>query len=135
MVAFNASKLVCCAIDVITLMTWPISFEDSPNLDTVAVVLSATRTAEVAILAASLAFLAISLMLAPISSAPVATVCRFWLTCSAAEETTFACAEVSSELAVICWLVLEKLLAGSGYLHRRGSDGLDHLAQVVLHGV
>ena len=74
---------------------------------TVALVVSATLTAAVATLAASVAFLAISLMLAPISSAPVATVCRFWLTCWVALETTLACAEVSSELAVICWLVLE----------------------------
>ena len=53
------------------------------------------------------AFLAISLMLTPISSAPAATVWRFWLTWCAAFETTSACAEVSSELAVICWLVAE----------------------------
>ena len=46
----------------------------------IVVVVSATLTAPVATLAASVAFLAISLMLAPISSAPVATVWRFWLT-------------------------------------------------------
>ena len=89
-----------------TLMTCPISVEESPSLDTVALVVSATLTAAVATLAASVAFLAISLMLAPISSAPVATVWRFWLTClRRPSETTSAWAEVSSELAVICWLV------------------------------
>ena len=57
-----------------------------------------------ATLAASLAFLAISRMLAPISSAPVATVVTFLLTCSAAAEATLACAAVSSALDAICWL-------------------------------
>ena len=90
-----------------TLITNPISVLESPSFETVAVVVSATLTAEVAILAASVAFFAISLMLAPISSAPVATVCRFWLTCKVASDTTLAWAEVSSELAVICWLVVE----------------------------
>ena len=64
MVAFRASRLVCCAMEVMTLMTWPISVEESPSLDTVAVVVSATLTAPVATLAASVAFLAISLMVA-----------------------------------------------------------------------
>jgi len=44
-------------------------------------------------------------MLALISSVPVATVCRFLLTCSAPAATTLACAEVSSAFALICWLV------------------------------
>ena len=69
-----------------------------------ALVLSATLTAAVATLAASLAFLAISLMLAPISSAPVATVATFLLTCSAAAEATLAWAAVSSAFDAICWL-------------------------------
>src|SRR5271165_3498068 len=102
-VALSARRLVCCAIEVMTLITWPISLEDSPNLETVAVVVSAVLTAAVATLAASVAFLAISLMLAPISSAPVATVWRFWLTVSAAFETTSAWADVSAELALIWW--------------------------------
>jgi hypothetical protein len=34
MVAFSASRFVWCAIEVITLMTSPISMEDSPNFDT-----------------------------------------------------------------------------------------------------
>jgi hypothetical protein len=57
--------------------------------------------------AASLAFLAISLMLALISSVAVATVCKLRLTSSVAADTTLACAEVSSEFAVICWPVAE----------------------------
>src|SRR5208337_5108591 len=79
MVAFRANRLVCWAIEVMTLITWPISAEDSPSLDTVVFAVSATLTAAVATLAASVAFLAISLMLGPISSAPVATIWRFWL--------------------------------------------------------
>jgi len=80
-VAFKASRLVCCAIEVMTLSTSPIWAEDSPSLETAVVVVSATFTADVAILAASDAFLAISRMLALISSPPVATLRRFWLTC------------------------------------------------------
>src|SRR5260370_6860409 len=41
-------------------------------------------------------------MLAPISSLPAETVCRFLFTWAAAAETTLACAEVSSGLD-ICW--------------------------------
>ena len=44
-------------------------------------------------------------MLALISSVPVATVCTFLLTCSAAAETTPACVAVSSALLTICWLL------------------------------
>src|SRR6516162_8095267 len=104
MVAFKASKLVCWAMEVITLMTLPISALLSPSLATVVLVLSATLTAAVATLAASLALLAISLMLAPISSVPVDTVVTFLLTCSAAAEATLAWVAVSSALAAICWL-------------------------------
>ncbi len=32
MVAFNASRFVCCAMEVMTLMTLPISVDDSPSL-------------------------------------------------------------------------------------------------------
>src|SRR5271163_2905904 len=106
MVAFRASRFVCWAIDVMTLMTWPISAEDSPSLDTVAFAVSAALTAVLATLAASVAFLAISLMLMPISSAPVATVWRFWLTRTVAPETTLVWNEVSSALALICWLTV-----------------------------
>src|SRR5262249_28621494 len=52
-------------------------------------------------------FLAISEMLALISSVAVATVCRLRLTSSVAVETALAWAEVSSELALICWLTEE----------------------------
>ena len=48
MVAFSARRLVCSAIDVITLITFPISALDSPSLATVELVDSATETAEVA---------------------------------------------------------------------------------------
>ena len=104
MVALSASRFVCWAIEVITLMTLPISALLSPSLETVAFVFSATLTAAVATRAASWAFLAISLMLAPISSAALATVPTFRLTCSAAADTTFAWEAVSSELDAICWL-------------------------------
>ena len=73
-----------------TLMTLPISALLSPSLATVALVFSATLTADVATRAASFALLAISLMLAPISSVPVETVATFRLTCSAAADATFA---------------------------------------------
>src|SRR6516162_9427329 len=104
MVAFRASRFVCWAILVMTLMTLPISALLSPSLATVALVFSATLTAEVATRAASLALLAISLMLAPISSAAVDTVVTLLLTCSAAAEATLACVAVSSALVAICWL-------------------------------
>ena len=65
---------------------------------------SAALTAWLATRAASVAFLAISRMLAPISSTPVATVCTFLLTCSDAADTTLAWAAVSSALALICVL-------------------------------
>ena len=81
-VAFSASRLVCCAIEVMTLMTLPISALLSPSLAMVSLVVSADLTAVVATRAASAVFLAISLMLAPISSAPVATVCTLLATCS-----------------------------------------------------
>src|ERR1035441_5881202 len=47
MVALSASRLVCWAMEVMTLMTCPISVEESPSLETVAVVVSATLTAAV----------------------------------------------------------------------------------------
>src|ERR1700734_658932 len=68
MVALRASRLVCWAIEVMTLITLPISALLSPSLVIVALVVSAARTALEATLAASWAFLAISLMLALISS-------------------------------------------------------------------
>src|SRR5262249_29344893 len=96
MVAFMARRFVCWAMLVMTLMTLPISALLSPSLATMALVFSATLTPEVATLAASLALLAISLMLTPISSAPVATVLTFLLTSSAAAEATLAWVAVSS---------------------------------------
>ena len=64
-------------------------------------------TACTATLAASEAFLAISLMLALISSMPVATVCTLLLTCSDAADTTLAWAAVSSLLELICALTAD----------------------------
>jgi len=107
MVAFRANRFVCWAMDVMTFTTLPISALDSPSFATVALVRSATRTAPVATRAASLALLAISLMLALISSEPVATVAMLRLTCSAAAEATLACAAVSSALAAMCSLTVD----------------------------
>src|SRR5208337_4075631 len=45
MVAFSASRFVCCAIEVITLITWPISALLWPSLVIVRLVASAERTA------------------------------------------------------------------------------------------
>ncbi len=96
MVALRASRLVCSAMEVMTLMTSPISAELTPSLATVALVLSAAATAEAATRAASVAFWAISRMEAPISSAPVETEPTLADTCSAAALTAPAWAEVSS---------------------------------------
>ena len=61
MVALRASRLVCCAIEVITLITLPISVLDSPSFVDGVVGRSAPRlTAFLATRADSLAFLAIS---------------------------------------------------------------------------
>ena len=81
----------------------------SPSLPTVALVFSAIRTAVEATLAASQAFLAISRMLAPISSTPAATVWMFRLTSSEAVETTRAWDEVESALPDNWWLTEESL--------------------------
>ena len=54
------------------------------------------------------------LMLAPISSVPVATVATFLLTCSAAAEATLACAAVSSALDAICWLTAVSSVGRTG---------------------
>jgi hypothetical protein len=89
-------------MELMTLMTFPISLPLSPSLVTVAVVFSAIRTASVPTEAAWLAFRATSLMLAFISSTPVATVCTLRLTCSADDETEFAWTEVSSALVESC---------------------------------
>jgi hypothetical protein len=57
-----------------TFTTSPISAEEAPSFTMVAWVSSATRTAEAATSAASLAPRAIVLIATPISSAPAATV-------------------------------------------------------------
>jgi len=88
MVAFKARRFVCCAMAVIILITLPISADDAPRRDTVSSVVLASATPREATLAASWAFLAISRMLAPISSTPALMVLMFMLTCSAAAATT-----------------------------------------------
>jgi len=80
---------------VMTLMTLPISALDRPRLLIVELVPSAMRTASSATRAASLAFLAISLMLEPISSMPLDTACTLLLISSAAVATEEACTEAS----------------------------------------
>ena len=111
MVAFRASRLVCWAIEVMTLMTLPISALDSPSLATVA--LAAVR--RLYCFAGDLGRLAGVLgnlwMVELISSAPVATLFRLVVTCWVAARP-FACAEVSSALLLICWLVDSQLLRG-----------------------
>ena len=59
-VAFKASRLVCCAMEVMTLMTWPISALETPSLEMVALVVSAVLTASPETRADSVAFLAMS---------------------------------------------------------------------------
>jgi hypothetical protein len=86
MVAFSASKLVCCAIDVITSITFPISTLESPSFDTVSLADSAGSDR----LARHFAPLRLALWAtSPMdrthltSSAPEASVCRLALTCPA----------------------------------------------------
>ena len=81
-----------------------------------------------------MAFLAISRIDAPISSAPVATVCTFRDTCSAAADTTLACAAVSSAFAPHelghCGQVLRSLAER----HRVLRDPADTTAEVGEEG-
>ena len=101
--AADASDAANAAVSaLITFTTLPISAEESPSLATVAVVVAAAVTALLATSLASAALLAISRMLAPICSAPAATVCTLRDTSSAADDTTPDCAEVSSAEAEIC---------------------------------
>jgi hypothetical protein len=95
--------LVCSAIELIALMTCPISLDEAPSLATVSLVVVAICAAWAATLAASVEFWAISRMEALICSAPAATVCTLRETCSAADATTPACADVSSDPAAT-WL-------------------------------
>src|SRR3546814_15555828 len=84
MVALRASRLVCSAIEVITLMTSPIWADDSPRRLTVSVVVWATVMALSATLVAPVAELAISPIELPICSDAAATVEMFVDTKSAA---------------------------------------------------
>jgi hypothetical protein len=101
MVAFKASRLVCWAMEVITLMTLPISWLDSPSFLTVTLVELATLTALRATLADEFALAEISRMEACISSVAAATEATFFETCSLAAETTPAWTAVSSALLAI----------------------------------
>src|SRR5262245_36368921 len=112
MVALRASRLVCWAMEVMTLSTLPISALLSPSMATVAVVVLATSTPVWATLAASWALLAISRMLAPRSSTLRETFWAFLLIWSPALDTTLAWARVSSALLATCWLTaVNSLLA------------------------
>ena len=102
-VAFSASRFVCCAIEVITLITFPISALDSPRLATVPCAELATATAEVATDAASVAFFAISRMLAVISSTAVATVWMLEETCVEEPDALAARSEVRAAPSPMPW--------------------------------
>lgn len=97
--AFRASRLVCSAIWVIDFTTSPICLDETPSSPMVAEVTLAISTALPATRAACEAFWAISRIEAPICSAPAATPDTLVETWVAAEDTTPACAEVSSEAA------------------------------------
>ncbi len=75
MVAFSASRLVCSAIDVITLTTLPISTLEAPSFAMVSLASPASRIAVAATRTASAEDVAISRMLLDICSVPAATVC------------------------------------------------------------
>ena len=105
-VALRASRLVCSAIEVITFTTAPISPEERPRASIVVDVTPAISTARRATAAASCALRAISWMLVTRLSIDPDTVRALPLTCSAAAETRFAWAVVSSAAALICWLTL-----------------------------
>ncbi len=94
-VAFNASRFVCWAIEVITLTTWPICDDDSPRRVTMSLVDCATATACAATLVASLALTLISRIELPICWPPVATAC----TCEVTDVAVSADASASVEAA------------------------------------
>ena len=104
MVAFSASRLVCSAMLLMTLITLPISVLLSPRRNTAPLAFSAMRTASEVTVAAWLVLPAMSRMLPFICSAETATVFTLFMTCSDAADTTLACAAVSSALALICSL-------------------------------
>jgi hypothetical protein len=89
-VAFNASRLVCWAIDVMTLITLPISTLESPSFEMVALADSATVTAFFVTRAASVELREISRMADSISSDPVATIETLLDTSSLAADTMVA---------------------------------------------
>ena len=111
MVALRASRLVCSAIEVMTLTTLPISAGGVAELGRRwRWWLRRRRRASPATRAASCAFWAISRIEAPISSVPAATVCTLRVTSSAAAATTPA-------WALVC-------LGAGGDLGAQVDDGL-----------
>src|SRR6478735_2168991 len=105
-VAFSASRLVCSAMDVMTLTTEAISCEEAPSLPTVSVVVAAMPTALPATWAAAFALCAISRIAACICSEPVATVPTLRDTSPAEDETTPACWATPSTFTAIAPAVL-----------------------------
>ena len=89
------------------MITWPISSARFSQLGYHGVRLPGRAHGAVGDFGGFRGVLGISRMLALISSVAVATVCNPRLTCSVAVDTALACAEVSSELALICWLTAE----------------------------
>ena len=111
MVAFRASRLVCSAIEVISLITLPISAEDSPSCRTVSVARAASSTATAAICAASLVFCEISRIDRPISSEPAATVCTFRAISSASADAAEVCELLLSAASAISPATVESCVA------------------------
>ena len=113
MVALSASRLVCCAMVEMTLRTSPICMLDSPSCLTVSLAVLMTSRPRSAIDAASLVLREISVIAAPICSAPAATACTLVDTRSAALATAPAWALVSSDALEICIVLAESCSAAA----------------------
>jgi len=96
MVAFSARRLVCSAIDVITLITRPTSALASPSSDIVLAASSAVFTASRVTRVAELVLRAISSVLMAISSIALAAVSMLELMRLNTSETDVACVEIFS---------------------------------------
>ena len=96
MVAFNARRLVCSEISVITSVTFPIFWAALPNLVTFSEVLSVWATASRVISLAFSEFPAISFTVTVISSVAEATVLTFVAACSMVAAIEFMLALISS---------------------------------------
>ncbi len=115
MVAFRARRLVCWAMEVMTLMTCPISAEESPSLATVALVVSATLTAEVATRGGFGGVLGDFLDAGAHLFGAGGDSLQVLADGLRGLETTFSLGGSLSELAVICWLVVVQFLARSRF--------------------